>query len=257
MQPELNVAFGPELRYDEDMTDTTPQNNDKYEDLLRKVRQLQQKAESTPYEEEAKLFEAKAAELIIKYNIDQNQLHNDKTDRSVGHNEFICDWKNATYGVISLYSQIARLFQCESIYSQDPDCGYGASRSSKMVRLFGTEENRKAVLSICDHLLIPQMMRGIAADKPTSRKDYAVTFANVVANRIEQQRDVEYSKAGALVPVKDPAVDAEIERMFGRVSVRNYRRKDADSVAAGSIAGNRADIGGAKVGDRVSGLLGG
>lgn len=140
-------------------------------DMARKVRALLEKAESTPFAEEAEALTAKAQELMITYSISQAMLTNaDKGTRTkIEKRRFTVD---APYSEAkaSLVFALLRSNACEGVY--------WGSAARRHIEAVGYSHDLDAVTILLNSLLIQQANEISVAIKGKPSHEHGKTWTN-------------------------------------------------------------------------------
>jgi hypothetical protein len=233
---------------------TTP--ND---DLLDRVRKLLAKAEDEGCTEaEAEALTAKAAELMARYGIDRallGALHpgSDKpADR-------VIELDNPWAGVkVHLLGGVAGALRCQSVI-------LGRRGPASRVHLFGYESDPDRVELLFTSLLVQmhralaqQVVPGAYGEAKAWRRSYMLGYASAVVARIRAAEDAAVTKAtageqqgqpGTALVLADRALVVKTRLQQAYPRTRQTRTTYTGSgYRDGHAAGQRADIGGARVG---------
>jgi len=208
----------------------------KRENILRKVRNLTAKAESTDNQAEAEAFLLKAAELSAHHMIDQSELTEpaETTQASFG---FYCPTDLQT-PVSGLSGSLAQKFQC-----------FALSRlkySAVYITVFGPAENVDLYKHLLTHLA-SEMQRAAYASQARNLHDFGLGWGATVFTRIDQTlKQVEYETM-ALIPTNDKAKKAA-EKATGReFESEAIETEISADVLRGQMYGNQADLGQTKL----------
>jgi hypothetical protein len=238
---------------------TTPGNQPTNEDLLDRVRKLLAKAEDdgcTPAEAEA--LTAKAAELMARYGIDRallGTLHpgSDKpADR-------VFDLDNPWAAVKAhLLSGLAAALRCQCVLLNRRDPG-------SRVHVFGYQSDLDRVDMLFTSLLVQmhralaqQVVPGAYGEAKAWRRSYMLGYASAVVSRIRAAEEAAVTKAtageqqgqpGAALVLADRAlvVKTRLQQAYPRTR-QTWTTYTGSGYRDGHAAGQRADIGGARVG---------
>ena len=199
---------------------------------IERVRGLLAKATSSEFEAESAAFEEKALALMAEHEIAERDLreparyHEDMID--------LTSFGRAGKGAACLASWLADLFGGYAVLVSLRD------GKSGRVMVTCTPAQRERLDVMLDHLL-PQLRAAMTKDKPRSRMSYSLAWASSVLERLRAAQAEAYKSHGALVPTSDAARSA-YEATNGRACPMALR-VDAASAAAGTDAGNEADLG--------------
>lgn len=258
---------------------------------LEKIRALLAKAEATTYPEEAKAFTAKAQELMTKWAIDDAMLRVGKSARDVTEivSVKIVTGKPPYQGIREqMLSTIARNNDCRVILDgnvwtyRDEQGNRLPKRKRKEAEayLVGFPQDVEFVqmlLTSCTlqaqtEFLTEDVQRALFEEAPHPgnrikwRNDFMLGYISAVGRRLWEMRKVTVQEAetatpgvGLVLASKADRVDDKIAQMFGKLSKgsgRNLGGSGGSGWGAGHAAGNRADLGGSKVGQGSRGALG-
>lgn len=229
------------------------------EALFHKVRSLLKKAESTPFEEEAASFFAKAQELTIKYAIDEEALWKndpDKREEIITSEIEIKDRAGGADAMRLILNQVATNSRCRMWYSPGRDRSTIAGFSSDV--LFA----EMLFVSIRAHMNFKYAM-AFATNKTshakTFRNSFCMGFADSVTERLREhlanqkewlnQQPMTEGKSQELV-IRDrkQKVDDWVNEtvQLGRARRSSTAIKDRSAAGAGRVAGMTADISGGR-----------
>lgn len=237
--------------------------------ILEKVRKLLAKAEDdgvTPAEAEA--LTGKATELMARYGIDQARLNAARPGADMLANRKI-DIENPWAMVrIHLLNGVFTAMRCKVIQLSSPN---GGAR----VHVFGFQSDMDRAELLYTSLLV-QMHRALAAQTVPAfasrspkawRRSWMLGFASEVSRRIEaaEQRaatqaaseDRATAGPGTAVMLRDRslAVQTAFRQEYPRTRTAAVRC-GVSGYGQGREAGQRADIGGARVGGRAVAAIG-
>lgn len=237
---------------------TDPQDDPR----LRRIRLLLAQAEDpgcTP--EEAEAFNAKAAELIARYGIDQALLaSSDSSHDGVVNQVMILDDPYAK-GKASLLVNVARPLRVQVIFN------IGVSRQIKgfRVHVFGHQSDVKRV-EILFHSLLVQASIGLTQEHPGGqrspsqvaafRRDWMAGFGNTVRERLQAAenratRDAVHEGSPGVELVlfdRNKAVAQAVGEAYPELGKTHGRRvRNSDAWHAGAAAGSTADLGQARL----------
>jgi hypothetical protein len=224
--------------------------------MLGKVRKLLAKAEDpacTPAESAA--FTAKATELIARYGVDRALLAaRDPTSDPVG--DRVIDIE-APYALdkAGLLAAVADPLRCRCVRRRE---GNGFS-----LHLFGFASDLARVEMLFTSLLV-QAAHGLAgtpvppgAHPAAFRRSWLAGFAQVVGGRLRaaEAGAVAASEAAGQPSValvladRSDRVQRRVVEAYPRLRAASTRRLAGGGYSSGAAAGQRADLGGARVGD--------
>lgn len=253
---------------------------------LATIRSLLAKAESTPYSEEAEAFTAKATELMARYAIDAALLWADGTSTSTPGLIHIDLTRPFTPNKAILVTQIATAFGCEAVRLERLDPG------GERVAVVGFPEDLEMVRLLVSSLLVQlttamaaamartpppaRHARPTAAEVASWRRSFIMGYVHAVTGRLRDERERARrerdgatdvgrpSKAGARSPEtrrsaalvladRKQTVREEYRRRFPNVRVSSVSGgRSAAGRAAGSEAGERADLGAGRLSGRAA-----
>ncbi len=192
-----------------------------------KVRALLAKAASTTHDGEREAFEAKALELMVKWELAERDLAEGSPLASFTYS--VEHMGNARQPSAFFVANLLELFG-----------GYAAYwPGDRTVRGFGSRSINADVAALADHLL-DQLMADIVRDRPRSRKDYGYGWVTRVQRRLREAHEVIYSQSNALVPTNAEARESFIEAFGGGRTVSHRAGTDA---LTGDARGSMADLG--------------
>lgn len=220
------------------------------------VRKLLAKAEGTDNPTEAEIYNAKAAELIAKYGIEQALLDANRTN---GQQAIIGD--RVVHVLAPYAAEKAHLLHCVAsplrvktvrINSRKRSQGYN-------VHLFGFPADLGRVDLLFTSLLI-QAGRGLAAVQPTHwdvstvmhRKGWMAGFSSVVRERLEAAENRATDESGvpgtALVLADRKALaDRRAQEVYPDLTDLRRRPVPTSAYDHGKAAGQRADLGAPRI----------
>jgi len=223
--------------------------------ILERVRALLDKAESTPYPEEAEALSAKAQELMAKYAIDQLAVDVARGASGgatgVERLDIVLDQAYASPKSM-LLGNVARANRSRAIWSS----------WSKTTTVFG----RPADLAVVELLFTSLLAQATAAMLAASqrgehgssvrsfRHSFLVAYADRIGQRLEEAARVATEEAVAehraegsdLAPVLVANEEAVIQAMkdaFPRIKARSISVSNGKGYLAGRDAADRADLG--------------
>jgi hypothetical protein len=204
------------------------------ETIIRRVDGLLAKANSSEHPAERESYEAKAQQLMTRYQIESSEFADTSPiDQRV---LTVTGWGNATRGVVSLYQCVASLNRCTGAGN--------TSRGEGVVYLFGRPTDLDLTMTLVDYLL-PQLRMSIINDKPRSRMSYALGFAQTVYARLLEAQAIAAAESNALVPTNTDASEA----MYSELNVKRAPRTPVhgDDLMSGEVAATNADLGQTRV----------
>ncbi len=220
-------------------------------DLLRRVRALLAKAESTEFDAEAEALSAKAQELMARHRIDRAMLaEGDRgaTDDVAGRRIWIDDpYANPKF---LLLSGVARANGAHAVWSSR--LGFST--------VFGFAAELEVIEELFTSLLVqanaalrregPKVDEWGRSRTKRFRRSFLVAYAYRIGERLEEavaQTVVEIAEeAGTdLVPIlaaRDEAVDAVLQATFPKLGRVRTSVSDAEGVYAGRFHADQADL---------------
>ena len=225
-------------------------------DVLRKVRALLAKAESTTFPEEAEACSAKAQELMSRHRIEHlGEVGDGPVGRRI--------WLDAPYlkPKASLVSVIGRANGCRSVHLSGLGC----------VHLVGFPDDLEATEVLFTSLLV-QAGRAMAAAGPqvdargrsrtrSFRAAFIEGFAWRIGTRLADANTAVTAQAtsaqSSLLPVlakRDALVEAALREAFPRTTRQRRSLTNGAGWEAGITAADRADIGQERMGGGPAGL---
>lgn len=200
------------------------------ETIIRRVNGLLAKANSSEHRAERESYEAKAQQLMTRYQIESSEF--EETGPIEQRMVIIAGWGNATRGVVSLHQCVAALNRCTGAGNTGRGEGY--------VYLFGRPTDLDLTLTLVNYLL-PQLRMAMVADKPRSRMSYALGFAHTVYSRLFEAQATAAAETNALVPTNTDASEA----MYSELNVKRAPRTPVhgDDLSSGETAAANADLG--------------
>lgn len=239
-------------------------------DLLRKIQSLLSKAEGTDNEHEAEAFFAKARELMLRNSIDEMTIRAGLAARGQAEKPVLVDFmfsrsdSNAV-GLAHLLNQVSRAFGVRMVkYSNRRGSnlnrpGNGSLTASQWSALVGFASDIEQVKAMYLSLVIQdqrfarsawKQLLGGGSGESKFRTGHLVGFASRVGERLQEQKgkvETETSST-ALVVTKDREVGDALGEFFPHLGHARRHRVDWTGNMAGSVNGNRADIGNARLG---------
>lgn len=235
--------------------------------ILEKVRKLLAKAEDpgcTPAEAEA--LTDKAAELIAKYGVDRALLAAARPESDpVGDRTIEV---LAPYGLdkAGMLGTIAAALRCRSVRRERWD----GDRRSYSVHLFGFSSDLERVELLFTSLLV-QAAYGLAAapvpawESPAAfRRSWLAGFTHAVGYRISQAEKRAASAAPAtdgspslalVLADRSDRVEQRLAQAYPRLRTASPRQLRGSGIERGYAAGQRADLGGSRLGRRTPDTL--
>lgn len=219
--------------------------------MLERVRSLLAKAERASTDHERDAYNAKAAELIAKYGIDEALAAAERHERpAVGDRVIGMPAPFARDKALLLHA-IAVPLGVQTVLTQRP--GFDAA-----VHLFGTESDLDRVEILFTSLLV-QAMRELVRQRPTDpgesvaayRRSWLVGYAAKIKQRLEgveveaqQQAQAEHTGMSTelVLADRDQLVRQVMTERYPRLRQGRIRRSGRGA-ADGAAAGQRADLG--------------
>lgn len=243
-----------------------------HDKVLQTIRALLAKAESTTFTEEAAALTAKAQELIAAHAIDL-ALIEEKTGRGNVATRMVFIAAPYPKEKFILLSGVARANGCRAILGLDDDqfrdmvrSGEMFSREGEHATLVGYESDLDSVELLFTSLLVQavniMLSHGPQVDAfgrnrtKSFRRSFLNGFAWTVSDRLKEARTSatesadEEATSGSVLPVlasRKEAVDDFVGNQFPRLSSLKTSVSNSDGIVAGNHAGNRADLGNARV----------
>lgn len=231
-------------------------------DYMRIVQGLLAKAQSTDHPDEADAFLAKAQRLMADHAIDEAMLAAaTPADRAVATSiTVMCEAPYATAKAV-LLSGIADTNGCKAIRT--------ATGANQTIVVFGFDTDLAHVHALYTHLSV-QATRAVLAEPDTTRKfrhAFLIAFASRVNGRLKQARaqaqatyQQQHSSADgqsvALVLAdRRRDVDRAVTEQFPQTRTSRATASSLHGMAAGTLAGNRADLGQGRLGGRSRGAI--
>lgn len=223
-------------------------NHDVDPGVVRRVRALLAKAESTNFEPEAMALMAKAQQLIARHSLDAAALDSDQRERVASRRIFLDDpYARARF---HLLGQIARACGCRALWSS----GLGYST----VYGFPTDLAATELLYVS---LESQAFVAMAAAQARApiwdatrvapyRRAFLYAFTSRVGERMRKTRtdtvaDATAKHGNELVPVlaaREQAVEAAVLAAHPHTRTTSWSASDGSGWAAGDAAGQRATL---------------
>ncbi len=222
------------------------------EKVLRKVRALLNKAESTEFPEEAELLTTRAQELIARHSIDAALLHtsHETKEEPIGRRLFI----DAPYEPPKalLLQVIAEANRCRTVWH----------KTLGLSTVIGFPADVRAAELLFTSLLVQattaMVQTGSRQDRNgrsrtrSFRQAFLASYTDRIGERLRGAVDDAVREAAAengradLLPVlaeRDTEVDRAVESMFGHVTQHSVSRGwDAEGWAEGRAAADRASL---------------
>jgi len=229
--------------------------------MLEKVRKLLAKAEDPGCTaEEAAALNDKAAELIAKYGVDRALLAAVSPEVDPVGDRVIAVHAPYALDKAGLLATVAGALRCRTVRRKDWQRGGYAYT----MHLFGFASDLERTEVLYTSLLV-QASYGLAAaqvppwDQPAAfRRSWLVGFTRAVGARLHQAelraaKDVDDRSGPSLALVladRSDRVERRVEEVYPRLRASAPRRLTGSGLAGGYAAGQRADLGGVRVGRR-------
>jgi hypothetical protein len=238
--------------------------------MLEKVRKLLAKAEDpgcTPAE--AAALNDKAAELIAKYGVDQALLAVARPEADPVGDATIAVHPPYALDKAGLLATVAGAMRCRTVRRKEWQRGGGYAY---LMHLFGAASDLERAELLYTSLLV-QASYGLASaevpgwEAPAAfRRSWLAGFTRAVGARLHQAELRAHEGASAasgpslalVLADRSDRVDRRVAQVYPRLGRSSPRRLSGSGLAGGVAAGQRADLGGVRVGgQRVRGLPGG
>jgi Protein of unknown function (DUF2786) len=217
------------------------------EKMLKRVRNLLDKAESTEYAEEAASLSAKAAKIMLEYGIDK-ALADAREDKTETPSDKVMEF-GAPYAdkKAILYFQVLKAFGGAGVYVS------GLNRTSEYVRVYGFEADLLAVDIIYTSLLLQASKHTARTPQNVNARTWRVAFWTgfiiTVADRFKEAK-AEAVKAtsapGTEVVLRNRALEVQdaFRKANPRTKIRSTRMtaRSQEGYDSGVLAGNRANL---------------
>jgi len=233
---------------------------------LETIRALLAQAESTNFVEEAEAFNAKAAELMARYAIDEAMLARAEHRADRPSERRVVLHRPYTAQKALLVCQVAEAFQCSALRLGPTGAG-----GHETVGVVGFESDLNLVETLVTSLLIQlntamlqtQPLHRSGGESASWRRSFISGFVAEVVDRLTVQRNSVIAEgesrstaaggesvAVVLADRSDQVVD-EFRRRYPRVRMSRVSiGSSAAGLHSGRSAGARADLGGRRVGSQ-------
>jgi hypothetical protein len=228
-------------------------------DVLEKVRRLLAQAESTPYEGEAGVFFAKAAELMARYGIEQALLsatrhYDEKPERRVI--EIASPYSRAKAVLLHC---VAEASGCKMFYS--------ASRSTASADVFGFPSDLDSVEMLFTSLLLHAgtllaRVRASGLDGSTSsaRRAFIIGYATRIEERlvaarakaVADEEEANGSSVALVVRDRRSMVEAEANKQVPHARKTRIAARSQAGLEAGRRGADEADLGQPRIHSRLA-----
>jgi hypothetical protein len=243
--------------------------NDRVDDdrMLERVRRLLAKAEGATTEAERDAYNAKAAELIARYGIEEALLDAQQSTRAVPGDQVVELDPPYARDKGSLLAAIAVPLGVRAVMRR----GEPGNASALSMHLFGMSTDLQRVDLLYTSLLV-QAAHGLAVARPADayesvaayRRSWMIGFAYTIQQRLiaaeagARAEAEEGVAAAATKAAPGPSVslvladraalvDEAMEQAYPRLRTARTRMLSGSGQAEGAAAGRRADLGGKRV----------
>ena len=220
--------------------------------VLRRIRGLLAKAESTEFPEEAEALTAKAQELMTRHAVDAALLDAGPSPPA--------DGGRRPGGCTSRTRTSAPRCSCSPRSPTPTTCGWSGTRPSGSPTSSASRSDVGAVELLFTSLLLQVAQALAAAERPLGRRSasrsfrrsFLLGYAHRIGERLQTARRRATAEAAAahgvdLLPVlrsRQAAVEERVAELFPRVrTTRSRASVDAGGWYAGQAAAERADVG--------------
>ncbi|HEX6247755.1 MAG TPA: DUF2786 domain-containing protein [Nocardioidaceae bacterium] len=240
--------------------------------VLAKVRKILAKAEDpAATEQEAETYTAKAAELIASYGIDRALLAaSDPESDIVGDRVVLLE---APYALdkAGLLSGVAQALRCQAVQRTRYDGGV----KQLSLHLFGFESDLARAEVLYTSLLLqvasllPRAVAPAGENVAAYRRSWLAGFTQAVVLRLQDSEARAESAAAAdpgqtartrsvslVLADRSVAVRSAMEREYPSLRKAQTRSLSGSGGLSGYLAGQRADLGGTRVGGDARGRIG-
>ena len=235
--------------------------------MLEKVRKLLAKAEDpgcTP--EEAAALNDKAAELIAKYGVDQALLAAATPGVDPVGDRVVTIHAPYAIDKAALLGTVAMALRCRSVRAKQS----GAQGYVYTMHLFGFASDLERTELLYTSLLVQASYglaaAGIPANEPAAmfRRSWLAGFTHAVGVRLREaeQRASEAAASGSgpsvalVLADRSGQVDRRMAESYPRLGMAPPRRLAGSGAHRGYAAGQRADLGGTRLGRATAGQVG-
>lgn len=256
-----------------DPTDRDPTDRVPTDKILAKVRKLLAKAEdaaTTP--EEAETYTAKAAQLIADYGIDRAMLaHADPSSDLVGDRVVVLD---APYAAdkLDLLAAIAVRMRCSAVQRRE----WTPQGRELSLHLFGHQSDLERVELLFTSLLLQASTALSRTRVPRGehvaafRRSWLAGFRVAIARRLteaeeraeqaaRQRLDDQMARAGTSTSLvlagRLEKVESALHEAYPHLRAARPRQLSGSGAGSGYAAGQRADLGGTRLGPAARGEL--
>ncbi len=225
---------------------------------IERIRGLLKKAEATQFAEEAEIYTAKAIELMAKYSVSQAML---RMEENSGPAPIVVDTfrlaKTYETQQSALLNGIANVLHCKAVVREVDE---GEQRVNEYL-LYGTRDHITRVRMLHSSLVL-QMLSAVKHEHPgwghtksqvtVYRRSWLRGFAARVLERLgdTEKREVDQVPGVGLVLATDAErAEAMVKDLHPKLKYTQSLVQNHHSAERyGRAAGDRADIGGAKLG---------
>jgi len=224
--------------------------------LISKIEALFKQAANTPYPDEAATFQAKAQELMTKYQIEEAMLNNRVLDDELTTFDVMINNPYLVDKAI-LLNAVAQNNYCKVV------------RHPKFARVYGYSNDIRMVVAMYTALEIDMINQMWVAFKDKTeytstvswKKSFFGGYANRIHHRLKTAKKEQFDETSknngndefALVLVKkDKSVEDYYNSNTFALRTTTRTLTSASGYGAGSSAGNRADIGQSRIGGRAA-----
>lgn len=260
-------------------------NNQEQVERLEKIRALLAKAEATKFPEEAKLFAAKAQELMTKWSIDEAMLGASRGDDAAASIERSIIWLDANeYRApkVQVLSAAAVANDCKLvIHSQTYRMVNGKHKRQFSVTIIGTEADRKFTEILYTSLML-QVEHELCRDEVIGqmqlecdqgghrikwRNSFVMAYAMEVRRRLleakqriidQEQKKYQGVNLAVVLVGKSAIVERRMNEFFPDLKKGSKSSAGRGMGSAGQLgreAGARADLGSPKIKNTTKGYI--
>jgi len=251
------------------------------QNILRRVRALLAKAESTSFAQEAAALTAKANQLMAAHAISRAMAEDNAVDGPPGRVVNVRIVIEAPYAKekLRLLAAVAAPNRCRTVMGvggdvlqemrSDPEAMRQLVQAGAIATVFGYETDIEIVQVLYTSLLVQavntMLSHGSMVDidgtnrTRSFRHSFLVGFASTVADRLEQANGLATQQADndnscsrpTVLPVlaaRKEQVDEAVAEMFPTLGRMRTTYSNHDGLAAGQSAGSVADVGATRIG---------
>jgi hypothetical protein len=223
---------------------------DKILDKVRKLLAMAEDPACTPAEAEA--FTAKVAELIARYQIEEALLYAANPTRDVVGDRTVTVAAPYALNKVRLLAAVADKMGVKAVRVRS------GRTTDVRVHLFGFDKDLDAVELLFNSLLIQCVHGLLAAEVPagehgkTFRHAWMVGFNAAIHRRLGEARYRAARQAGTSTDLvladRSALVDQRVEQTYSHLIKGRETRVSGSGYSAGREVGNRADLGGSRMG---------